>query len=106
MERPARGVAIALALATVGCSAYIGGGSGGPEPGQPDAAVPRPDAPPPITPDDPGAADVHVTVDSTRDVHAISRFIYGTNSADWSKDAALYTVERSGGNRMTAHNWE
>ncbi len=100
--------AIALAIAGVGCgTARIGeGGPGGPGPGDPDAGVPAVDAPPPITPDDPGAADVHVTIDSTRDAHAISRFIYGSNGPDWTRDAALYTLARSGGNRMTAYNWE
>src|SRR5437660_1515847 len=71
-----------------------------------DAGAPTVDAPPTIPPDDPGAADVHVTIDSSRDVHAISPFIYGTNAPDWAHDAALYTLGRSGGNRLTAYNWE
>ena len=37
---------------------------------------------------------------------AISPFIYGMNGPNWKKDAALYTLARSGGNRMTAYNWE
>src|SRR5262245_50793656 len=73
---------------------------------QPDAEAAMPDAPPPITPDDPGPADVRVTIDSTRNVHPISRFIYGSNQPDWMNDAALYTLARSGGNRLTAYNWE
>src|SRR5439155_26621035 len=36
----------------------------------------------------------------------ISPFIYGTNGPNWKKDGALYTMARSGGNRMTAYNWE
>ncbi len=36
----------------------------------------------------------------------ISPFIYGTNGPDWKRDRALYTMARSGGNRMTAYNWE
>lgn len=101
-------VPFALTILMVGCgTANVGGGGdAGPKPGDPDAALPTADAPPPITPGDPGAADVKVTVDSTRDAHAISPFIYGTNSPDWAKDAALYTLGRSGGNRMTAYNWE
>jgi hypothetical protein len=97
-------VLAALAIPLVSCSAKIGGG--GPEQGAPDATVPTADAPPPITPGDPGAADVHVTIDSTRDLHAISPFVYGSNGPDWTNDAALYSVARSGGNRMTAYNWE
>jgi hypothetical protein len=95
---------IALAIAMVGCGTGRFGG-GGP-PGSADAAVPTADAPPPITPGAPGAADVHVTIDSTRDAHAISPFIYGSNGPDWTNDAALYSLARSGGNRMTAYNWE
>ena len=47
-----------------------------------------------------------VTIDSARDVRAISPFIYGTNAPDWQRDAALYALTRSGGNRLTAYNWE
>ncbi len=36
----------------------------------------------------------------------ISPYIYGSNGPNWKKDAALYTLARSGGNRMTAYNWE
>jgi len=99
-------VPFALAILLVGCGTANVGGAVDSKPGDPDANVPQPDAPPPIDPDDPGAADVHITVDSTKDAHAISPFVYGTNGPDWSKDAALYAVARSGGNRMTAYNWE
>jgi Glycoside hydrolase family 44 len=106
------GLAASL-LATIACTGSIGDHPGGPGPGTgsgtgtaADAGVPTADAPPPITPGDPGAADVHVTIDSARDVHAISPFIYGHNDPDWTHDAALYTLARSGGNRLTAYNWE
>jgi hypothetical protein len=92
---------IALLLAACGGSRDNSDGPAGL-----DAAVPTVDAPPSITPDDPGPADVRVTIDSTLDVHPISPFIYGTNFPDWARDAALYTVSRSGGNRLTAYNWE
>jgi hypothetical protein len=97
---------IALSIMIVGCgTGHFGSGDGGP--GSSDApAVPTADAPPPITPGDPGAADVHITIDSTRDMHSISPFIYGSNGPDWTNDAALYSMARSGGNRMTAYNWE
>jgi hypothetical protein len=53
---------------------------------------------------------VHFTIDATRDVKAISRYIYGVNqfhgvvdglSGPWSN--AAFT--RLGGNRLTAYNW-
>jgi hypothetical protein len=100
-------VVLVAVLALVGCGTSGGAGDrsdGGPGP-EPDAA-PVVDAPPPLTPDDPGAADVRVTIDSARDVRAISPFIYGTNAPDWQRDAALYALTRSGGNRLTAYNWE
>jgi hypothetical protein len=46
------------------------------------------------------------TVDSTRDVHAISPFIYGTNQGDFAAEARNLTLKRVGGNRLTAYNWE
>jgi hypothetical protein len=36
----------------------------------------------------------------------ISPFVYGHNYADWRRDRGLFTLARSGGNRMTAYNWE
>ncbi|HEU4592237.1 MAG TPA: glycoside hydrolase family 44 protein [Steroidobacteraceae bacterium] len=56
-------------------------------------------APPPPT--------VTFSIDSAQDVHPISRFIYGMNG--WDPAAARpknLTLSRSGGNRMTAYNWE
>ena len=48
-------------------------------------------------------ATVNFSIDAAADVHAISRYIYGTN-----QNLAGYnpTFMRSGGNRMTGHNWE
>ena len=100
-------VAVMAVLLVVGCHTR---GPEGDAPdasgGEPDASVPVVDAPPPVTPDDPGTADVRVTIDSARDAHPISPFIYGTNAPDWAHDGALYTLGRSGGNRLTAYNWE
>src|SRR5207245_6082678 len=59
-----------------------------------------------LPPGDPGPADVRFDIDSTRGVHAISPWIYGTNSSAWSGRAAALTLGRAGGNRWTAYNWE
>src|SRR4051794_39722504 len=50
-------------------------------------------------------ADVHFSIDVAQNVHAISRFIYGVNQS-LSGDYANLTLTRSGGNRLTAYNWE
>ena len=67
-----------------------------------------PDAGPPLPTCDPGAGDVAFTIDATSNVHAISRFIYGTNFEDqWQTPTTTnLTIARSGGNRWTAYNWE
>lgn len=50
------------------------------------------------------AADTFtVDVSQRRD---ISPYIYGANSVDWGKLPVAITVNRLGGNRMTAYNWE
>lgn len=59
-----------------------------------------------IPPSTPPASQVSFTVDSTQDVRAISRFIYGMNGWDPAMRPANLTLSRSGGNRMTAYNWE
>jgi hypothetical protein len=85
---------------------------------EPDAHMAVPDAGPardagpgapmlgPVqTPGDPGAADVTIEVHADMDSHAISPLVYGTNGApDIARNHQ--TVVRSGGNRMTAYNWE
>ena len=59
-----------------------------------------------IPPSTPPASQVTFNVDSTQDVHAISRFVYGMNGWDPAVRPANLTLSRSGGNRMTAYNWE
>lgn len=58
-----------------------------------------------IEPGDPGSADVRIEVRVDRDVHPISPLIYGSNGAD-EIATTHQTVIRSGGNRLTAYNWE
>jgi hypothetical protein len=48
------------------------------------------------------AADVTFSVNSTAGVHAISPYIYGSNSSAITNR----TFDRSGGNRLTGYNWE
>lgn len=60
---------------------------------------------PVIEPGDPGAADVRINVRVDLDVRAISPLIYGTNGAP-EIATTHQTVIRSGGNRLTAYNWE
>ena len=61
---------------------------------------------PVIPPSTPPASNVTFSIDSTQDVHAISRFIYGLNGWDPTQRPKNLTLSRSGGNRMTAYNWE
>jgi hypothetical protein len=63
-----------------------------------------PELDPPITPGDPGTADVQLEVSSSQ-LHAISTLVYGTNGAPDGMRTQP-TITRSGGNRMTAYNWE
>ena len=58
-------------------------------------------AAPPVLP-----AQVTFDIDSSQDVRPISRFIYGLNHWTGSGRPANATLSRSGGNRMTAYNWE
>jgi len=97
---------LSLALAACGGASHApdAGGAGGRAAGSGGAAG-GVDLGPPMTPGDPGAADVQIEVRTDRDVHAISPLVYGTNAPE---DPTLnrYTLLRSGGNRMTAYNWE
>jgi hypothetical protein len=52
-----------------------------------------------------GPSEVTFTIDSSK-AHAISPYIYGTNSGDFTKEAKGLTLARVGGNRLTAYNWE
>lgn len=80
-------------------------------PGGPTAL---PDAGSPLPTCDPGAADVKLTIDATKDEHAISPYIYGTNIDDyvwnvknvWTTYAKNLTLGRAGGNSWTTYNWE
>src|SRR5262249_10804103 len=57
-----------------------------------------------LTPDNPGPADVQINVNTRQNVAAISPYIYGWNGPDDGNSGI--TVSRSGGNRLTAYNWE
>jgi hypothetical protein len=59
-----------------------------------------------IPPSTPPMSQVNFAIDSTQDVRAISRFIYGMNGWSATGRPANLTLSRSGGNRMTAYNWE
>ncbi len=59
-----------------------------------------------IPPSTPPASAVTFEIDSTQDPRPISRFIYGMNGWDPTQRPANLTLSRSGGNRMTAYNWE
>jgi hypothetical protein len=80
-----------------------GGGTAGSAGAMPAAGVPALD--PPIAPGDPGSADVSIEVRTDGSPHLIDPLIYGTNGAT-EIDDTHQTVVRSGGNRMTAYNWE
>lgn len=59
-----------------------------------------------VTPGNPGANDVLLAIDSTKDAHPISPYVYGTNQGDLKAEAKGATLTRVGGNRLTAYNWE
>ena len=58
-----------------------------------------------MEPGDAGPSDVKLTIRADMAQHPISTLIYGTNGAP-EIDSTHQTVIRSGGNRMTAYNWE
>ena len=59
----------------------------------------------PLGTGDPDAADVQLVVDVTADRRPISPLIYGINQdVDYGSDRSA--IVRSGGNRLTAYNWE
>jgi hypothetical protein len=93
------------ASGSAGATAGTGGGSADSSVPPDDSSAGVLDSGPPIEPGDPGAADVTITVRSDTDVRPISPLIYGINGA---RDLARnrQTVARSGGNRLTAYNWE
>jgi hypothetical protein len=60
-----------------------------------------------ITPDNPGAADVRLTVNSLASAaKPISPYIYGMNFFAGSSLTNPVTLDRLGGNRWTGYNWE
>src|SRR5690242_11325356 len=60
-----------------------------------------------ITPDNPGAADVRLTVNSlAAPAKPISPYIYGMNFFAGSSLTNPVTLDRLGGNRWTGYNWE
>lgn len=73
-----------------------------------DQGPPAPDLPPAalITPDPPPASKLSFTIHSQQQVRPISRFIYGLNGASFTGRPKGVTLTRSGGNRLTAYNWE
>jgi hypothetical protein len=54
----------------------------------------------------PTTTSVVFTIDSTSNVHPISRYIYGTNDYKLPASAKNLTLTRVGGNRLSAYNWE
>lgn len=52
------------------------------------------------------SSQITFQIDSQQDVRSISRFIYGLNFAFEGDAPSNLTLSRSGGNRMTAYNWE
>jgi len=59
-----------------------------------------------IPPSPPPASQVTFSVDSAATRLPISRFIYGLNGWNPAVRPRNLTLSRSGGNRMTAYNWE
>ncbi|NWJ40672.1 MAG: hypothetical protein HXX12_06845 [Geothrix sp.] len=87
--KPALAAGLALLAACGGGHSGATGGTSAPPP-----------PPPPVTP------DVTVTV-TPGNTHPISPYIYGINSAAGLTGApTALTIDRAGGNRWTAYNWE
>ena len=64
-----------------------------------------PEVGPPVEAGSPGQVDLTFEVHASQGAHPISPYIYGVN--DGSKAAAAHaTIVRTGGNRLTAYNWE
>jgi hypothetical protein len=80
-------------------------GGGGASDAQASADWSAPDVGAPLAAGSPGQVDVTFTVAANQSIHEISPYIYGVN--DGSKAASVHaTIVRSGGNRLTAYNWE
>lgn len=54
--------------------------------------------------------DIRMTIDTNKQTHSISPYIYGTNfigdSFNWDGASRNLTLARFGGNRLTTYNWE
>jgi Glycoside hydrolase family 44/Dockerin type I domain len=59
-----------------------------------------------FAPDEPGAGDVSFSISSGQNVRAISPYIYGMNFFAGSSLTNPVTLDRLGGNRWSAYNWE
>lgn len=94
-----------LAVCLIGCG---GGGGGNSTPQAPGPQAPSPPPSPSPPPPPPPAAEVTFQIDSTQDIRPISKFIYGMNFGigDTAARPTNLALSRSGGNRMTAYNWE
>ncbi|HEY3817832.1 MAG TPA: glycoside hydrolase family 44 protein [Polyangiaceae bacterium] len=97
--------------ATVGSDggpvAHPDGGSSAPssDAGGAGDAWSAPDVGAPVEAGSPGQVDITFTIQASQGAHAISPYIYGVN--DGSQAAGAHaTIVRSGGNRLTAYNWE
>jgi hypothetical protein len=64
-----------------------------------------PDVGTPVDAGDPGQVDITFEVTATKNVHSISPYIYGVNDGSQAANAHA-SIVRSGGNRLTAFNWE
>ena len=90
------------AVGSVGGQGAAGSAAGSSGTDEPQAL---PSFPAPVAPGDPGSADVTLAVRTDKPLHAISALIYGTNGIPEGARVNP-TVVRSGGNRLTAYNWE
>jgi hypothetical protein len=88
-----------------GVGAYPDGGSGPSDAGVVGDAWNAPEVGPPVEAGSPGQVDITFEIHATQGAHPISPYIYGVN--DGSQAAAAHaTIVRTGGNRLTAYNWE
>lgn len=111
----------ALLLIALGCASAKEPTSTDTPPDSTPGTQPPPTGQPPqgtVKPADPGAADVRFQIDATN-TKAISPFIYGMNAyTEWigapagafpwygATPPAGVTLNRFGGNRLSAYNWE
>ena len=84
--------------------AGAGGGKASDAGSQGDAWT-APDVGAPVDAGSPGIVDLTLTVTASQGIQAISPYIYGVN--DGSQAASVHaSMVRTGGNRLTAYNWE